>query len=430
MESESSHTQQNILRFPLPVHSAAQGLGIGVVSGLLAILYRICIDSADQAFHGILPHIKSRPFFFALWLLIVLGLSLLVARLMRLEPMISGGGIAQLQNELEGQTKLSWLTVLWSKFLAGVLCIFGGLFLGRVGPSVLLGAMAAKGMYSLVKTADHQKKLWLVCGAAAGLAGAFGAPVSGIFFAYEGLRMKPTRANLVPIALSSTTAFALSRFVFGYQTLFDFRSLRIPSPHLLWLCALLGLALALFGLLQNKLTTLLGGFFGRMKASFRTVFLFIPFLLALLIFLLFPAASQNGIDIIQTAEQGQLLFSSILLLLAVKFVFAVVCISSGAPGGTIFPILTVGACIGSAFGAALVLFLGADSVLICVLSVISMAGYFSAVLRKPLTGVAITAELTAALHLLPLFIIVSLTAAYAPLLLARMRGHIVRNRLR
>ena len=40
----------------------------------------------------------------------------------------------------------SWWSVLWRKFLGGVLGISMGLMLGREGPSIQLGAMTAKGL--------------------------------------------------------------------------------------------------------------------------------------------------------------------------------------------------------------------------------------------------------------------------------------------
>ncbi|KRM37402.1 chloride channel protein [Limosilactobacillus pontis] len=45
-----------------------------------------------------------------------------------------GSGVPQIEAILLGQHRMKWWTVLWRKFVSGLLTICPGLFLGREGP--------------------------------------------------------------------------------------------------------------------------------------------------------------------------------------------------------------------------------------------------------------------------------------------------------
>lgn len=58
-------------------------------------------------------------------------MGLCVDYLVKWEPMIAGSGISQVEGELEGYFKAPWIRVIIGKLIGGILCIFGGLSLGR-----------------------------------------------------------------------------------------------------------------------------------------------------------------------------------------------------------------------------------------------------------------------------------------------------------
>lgn len=100
---------------------------------------------------------------------------------------------------------------------------------------------------------------------------------------------------------------------------------------------------------------------------------------------------------------GKLLVSSMLLLFLVKFLFSSACFGSGAPGGIFFPLMVLGAYLGGAFGSSTVSWLGLDPVFVNNFIILAMAGYFTAIVRAPITGIVLVSEMSGSLsHLLSL----------------------------
>ena len=109
--------------------------------------------------------------------------------------------------------------------------------------------------------------------------------------------------------------------------------------------------------------------------------------------------------------------TSILFLLVLKYLFSIFSFSSGAPGGIFLPILVLGAYIGAVFGCVAVPAFGWQHDLIYRFIIISMAGFFTATVRSPVTGIVLLAEMSGSTESLIAMIIVSLIAYIIPTLL-------------
>lgn len=102
--------------------------------------------------------------------------------------------------------------------------------------------------------------------------------------------------------------------------------------------------------------------------------------------------------------------SLMLILLLAKFFFSVVCFGSGAPGGIFFPLLILGSYIGAIFGQISIDFFGLDQALWFDFIIVSMAGLFAAIVRAPITGIVLIAEMTGTLTRLTVVVIVTIIA--------------------
>lgn len=95
------------------------------------LLYRIALTCAGKWLGEALAFIKGNPLRIAGWFAVLMLLAVLVGKLIKWEPMISGSGIPQVEGEILGKLNQNWLKVLPAKFAGGFLCLFGGLSLGR-----------------------------------------------------------------------------------------------------------------------------------------------------------------------------------------------------------------------------------------------------------------------------------------------------------
>ena len=70
----------------------------------------------------------------------------------------------------------SWWSVLWRKFVGGVLGISMGLMLGREGPSIQLGAMTAKGLAEGLKLSAREKRVLIAARSSSRIIGCLQCP--------------------------------------------------------------------------------------------------------------------------------------------------------------------------------------------------------------------------------------------------------------
>ncbi|MCB7112496.1 chloride channel protein, partial [Agathobacter rectalis] len=75
--------------------------------------------------------------------------------------------------------------VLWRKFFGGIISIGSGLFLGREGPSIQLGAAVGQGIAEKNTRTEIERRVGIASGAAAGLSAAFNAPIASTMFILE-----------------------------------------------------------------------------------------------------------------------------------------------------------------------------------------------------------------------------------------------------
>ena len=121
------------------------GFAAGILAGGVSVLYRLSLQFASDTLGHSLTFIRKNAGWTAVWFLVLIALAGLTSLLVRRQPLIGGSGIPQLECELHGKIKSSWLSVLLCKFAGGFLCMLGEMSLGRQGPSIQLGAMAGKG---------------------------------------------------------------------------------------------------------------------------------------------------------------------------------------------------------------------------------------------------------------------------------------------
>lgn len=405
----------NIKRFKLVL--LLEGLIVGILGGLVIVGYRICLSSGTNWLQQILAYCKQSPVTIVLWFIILLVIAYIVSKLVDNEPLISGSGIPQLEGELGGKIDAKWWRVLINKFIGGFLTNFSGLALGREGPSIQLGAMVGKGVGKVLKRGKTEERYLLTCGASAGLAAAFHAPLAGVMFALEEVHKHFSAPLLVSVMTSSIAADYLMSTILGMKPVFSFNIQEILPTEYYWLVAILGIILGVLGAFYNKALLYVQGLYNRNSHLNTYTKILIPFILAGILGFTVPILLGSGDSIVDLLIEGKLTISVILILLVGKFLFAITCFGSGAPGGIFFPLLVIGCLIGGAFANISVDYLGLEAMYVNNFILLAMAGYFTAIVRAPVTGIILIFEMTGSLnHLLSIAIVTIMAYVVADLL--------------
>ena len=399
------------------VHIVFQGIAVGLAAGFASICYRLILGYAEafsiRALTGGLA--LPTPALLGFWALAALFIGLLMEK----EPMARGSGIPQVEGELLGCVSMNWVRVLGAKFIGGGLAIALGLSLGREGPSVQIGAAVGKGLARLQKKTKMEERLLLSSGASAGLAAAFNAPLSGVIFALEEVHKSFSPLILLSAMMASLGADFLSKKFFGLGPVFSFG---VPAPlplefygHFLVLGVLCGVGGALFCRVILEMQTLYGKL--PLPASCRVV---LPALLAVAIAGFLPEILGGGHALVEYLGHGSHPASFILLLFAGKLLFTSICFGSGAAGGIFLPMLAVGASLGAFYGTAASQVYGLDQAVVLNFLIVGMAGFFTAVVRAPITGIVLITEMTGSFtHLLSVSAVAVTAYVVADLLRAR-----------
>ena len=289
----------------------------------------------------------------------------------------------------------------------------GGPF-GAEGPIIMtggaFGSMAAQ-CFHLTST---ERKTLLVAGAAGGMSATFASPIAAAMLAAELLLFEWKPRSIIPVALASTTAAVVRRYLLGLGPLFPVPPHpAVVSPEGLLFCAIAGV-------LAGVLSTLLTNFVYWAEDSFFKLpihWMWWPAIGGLCIGiggLLFPGALGVGYETIGALLQGEVVGRIILGILIVKSAIWALALGSGTSGGVLAPLLMMGAALGG-MESMIFPFEGAGF-----WQLISMGAILGGTMRVPFTAVIFVLELTRDFNaFLPLFMAVVIAYAFTVLTMKR-----------
>ncbi len=418
-----------------------EGVIIGLITGALVSVFRLMLMGADVLRDRMVEYAEGGAARAALAALILLCIAGVISVLLGWEPEIAGSGIPQVEAELKGQKDMRWLRVIIGKVAGCALAIGGGLALGREGPSIQLGAMVGKGVSRAGHRLLTEERLLITCGAGAGLSAAFGAPLAGAIFALEELHRNFSAEVLLSTMAASTASDFVAANVFGLTPVFGFGVEHGLPLKYYWAVILLGIILGFFGILYNRTIAFMqdafdriGKVFARMADSLpgvssynltdsklntkgeiasRTGRLITAFALVYILIFTYPQALGSGSSLVGEISRGEYTLGALAVLLVVKFIFSTASFGSGSPGGIFLPLLVLGAVTGGVCAEVLAL-AGFDWRYITAMVVVAMAGYFSAIVRAPVTGVILITEMTGDFTCLLPLVLASLIAYLIP----------------
>ncbi|MBN2720261.1 MAG: chloride channel protein [Proteobacteria bacterium] len=380
---------------------------IGILGGYGAILFRFVIKAAQYGFYrntrDILTFADTLPAYLKIGLPALGGL--IVGLLVRFGAREARGpGVSDVMEAVAIRAGRMRPRLALVKILASGITIGSGGSAGREGPIVQIGSSIGSTVAHIMRAPVMQRRTFVGCGAAAGIAATFNAPIAGVLFAVEVILGDFGLATFSPLVLSSVTATTISRHYFG-----DFPAFVIPGYSLvsLWeLCfyPLLGMAAGLAAVLF-------------IAALYKTedVFAALPvpecfkpalggLLLGFLI-LQWPHVFGVGYGAINMSLKNQMPALLLLSLVFIKILATSITIGSGGAGGIFAPSLFIGAMTGGFFGWCLgVLFPGVAAGP-GAYALVGMGALVAGTTHAPITAIITIFELTATYEIIvPLMI--------------------------
>ena len=311
---------------------------------------------------------------------------------------------------------------IWNHILSAGLAVGFGGSAGLEAPSVLTGAAIGANTGSRLHIDRKQRLLLIGCGAAAAISAIFNSPIGGVLFAVEVLLPEFSVGALVPMLISSGVATVIYRVIFSKSAepmlavAPDWRTDAVPFYIL---CAIFS---AIIGVYVIRSAYGLGAFLKHKIPNSRLRLLAGGSALCIIL-LVFPSLRGQGYQHIANVFDGNLtalknsapLLSFIendgviitLVIIAgilIKVISSVLTVEAGGDGGIFAPSMYIGAFTGFAF-ARVVNLTGIIELQEANFVLAGMCGVFTAVMRAPLTGVFLIAEVTGGYVLLvPLMI--------------------------
>jgi chloride channel protein, CIC family len=400
---------------------------VGVSSGLAAILLKYFVHSIEY-----LVHLSSDTYEdflpFAVFPLIGIILTVMYVKYI-LREKLRRGSAEIVYSVIKNSSNLPPKDVHAHLITSGLTVGFGG-SVGLESPMVSTGAAIGSNYSQTYGLTYKDRTILLACGAAAGIAAAFNAPIAGVLFAVEVLLTDVSAAAFIPLIISAASGALISKIILKEGVVLSF-TLQQPfnyenTPYYI----LLGLVCGFIALLYAKVFTGIENAFGNIMNPWRKAIA--GGVLLFFIILLFPPlfgegyetikhlADQNTAPLIKASPLSTFINTNEFLLLAFlgalvvfKIVAAAITLGSGGSGGSFAPSLFIGAYLGYVFARAINLTKIA-SIPESNFTLVAMAGILSGVFYAPLTAIFLIAELTGGYELMiPLMIVSSLSLLVA-----------------
>ena len=265
---------------------------------------------------------------------------------------------------------------------------------GREGPTVQIGAAVGSALGQWLHLSTERMRVLVGCGAAAGIAASFNAPLAGVLFALEIILGDFTIHTFSPIIIASVIGTVTGRALEGNEVTFNVpvHELVHPTEIIFYLALgmLCGIVARLFTFtyfytqalfeekinIPNYLKPALGGFIVGM------------------ISIVLPQILGNGYDFMEQALTGQMFWGLAFILVFMKIMCTSITLGSGGMGGVFAPSLFVGAMLGTAFGSSVHGVFPTLTASPETYSVVGMGAVAGAVMQAPLTNILMLFELT------------------------------------
>ncbi len=384
------------LRTPENTVTLAVAAIIGILAGLGSVLLRELIFYFQRlGYHMQSPsvaYLKALPWWLKLVIPTVGGLGVgLIVRYFA--PEAKGHGVPEVMEAVAVRGGMIRKRVSIAKAVASALSIASGGSTGREGPIIQIGAAIGSTIGRYVGLNPQRVKVYVACGAAAGIASAFNAPLAGAIFAAEIILADFGVPRLGPVVVASVSATAMSRSLLGDERAFVVPAYQLKTaweflPYLL-LGLLCGLTAVAFIKLLYKVEDRFDN--SRIPAVARPA---VGGFMVGIISLAVPQILGIGYEGITNAVLGEGVWYLLMGLAVAKLVATSITLGSGGSGGIFAPSLFLGATVGGALGHIVHSLFPEVTAAHGAYALVGMGGVVAATTHAPITAILILFEMT------------------------------------
>lgn len=404
------------------------GIICGAVLALFLVCSRVVINFAFSVYS-----LERTPLAIACTLILVLLCCLITAVLQMLVPAAKGSGIPLAEGCARGMLKVRWLRAAAALIAGSLLAFLSGMPLGSEGPSIGVGGLIGEGVGRIGKKPIQFRRYLITGGASAGLAVAFGAPLTGVAFALEETHRRFSGGILLAAFSAVVPAIMISQLLFwgfghipylnglgihfGMTTLAFLAQAKYTSVGALFtvcgIAAAAGILCALLAAAFNCCIFLFGKLFGKINnAALRLLPAFLLTAVCGLCIYSVVGSGERTLEHVSVSTAAGLL----VLLVVLRFAMTVTASGSGATGGLFIPMIAIGGILGTLI-AKTAIALGMDAAYAPNVIMITISAFFAATVRAPISALAMSVELTASYtNLLPCAVAVGIATAIAAIL--------------
>ena len=387
---------------------------VGIIGGFGAVGFRSLIEFIQTVAIGghnnILETVTALPWYKKLIIPSVGGL--IVGPLVYfLGKETKGHGVPEVMEAVALSGGKIRSRVMFLKAFVSAVTIGTGGSVGREGPIVQIGSSLGSTFGQWLKVSQERLKVLVACGAAAGIAATFNAPIAGVMFSVEIILGNYAITTLVPLIMSSVMATIVGRWYFGDIPAFEIPYYVLENAWEIVPYIILGLVTGVVAVGFVKLLYSLEDFADviPVKGFIKTPL--ILFLIGLML-LYFPHIYGVGYDTITSVLKGEMVWYMLLLLIPIKMLATSITLSAGGSGGIFAPSLFLGAVFGGLFGTLMNFLFPDIAISSGAYAVVGMSAMVAGTTHAPITAFMVIFEMTGNYKLILPLMLCSILASF------------------
>jgi CIC family chloride channel protein len=297
------------------------------------------------------------------------------------------------------------------KSTSALFSISTGASIGREGPLVQISSLVASLIAQFREFPVPQRRHLVACGAAAGIASAYNAPIAGSFFVAEIILGTVVVEALGPLILASVVATFTAQVLHGGGPIY-----KSPGFNLATYWEIIPLCFV--GVVSGFLAPIYLWMLRAAERLFSKILIPVPAKLALggaivgALAIISPDVCGNGQGLLSTLFRQNWFSDEILAILLLKLVATAATFGSGAVGGVFTPTLFIGAAVGMLYGRSLPYVFPEFHLDPGMYGIVGMGSFIAAATGAPLMSILMAFELTLDYTLAPLLMVNCVVAYY------------------